>query len=57
MKHGVGFSAKYRITAVVFFLTFVLSFLNCAPLFSQGSAGRISGTVTDANGGASLGPP
>src|ERR1035437_2326008 len=55
MKHGVWCSAKYRITGVVFFLTFVLSFLNCAPLFSQGSAGRIDGTITDANGGSVAG--
>jgi hypothetical protein len=52
MKHGTWFSAKYRITAAVFFLTFILSFLNCAPLFSQGSTGSISGTITDANGGS-----
>ena len=55
MKRGICFSAKYRITAVVFFLTFVLSFLNCAPLFSQGPTGRILGTVTDATGGAVAG--
>ena len=52
MKHGMWFSPKYRITAVVFFLTFVLSLFNCAPLFSQGAAGRILGVVTDQSGGA-----
>ena len=55
MKHRAWFSAKYRITAVVFFLTFILSFLNCAPLFSQGSSGRIVGNVIDANGGSVAG--
>src|SRR3984893_15549714 len=55
MKYGVLFSTKCKVTALVFFLTIGLSFLVCAPLFSQGSAGRIVGTITDANGGAVTG--
>jgi hypothetical protein len=51
MKPGVSFSASWRIPAAVFALAAGLSFLCCAPLFSQGSAGRILGTVTDSNGG------
>jgi len=51
MKPGVSFSASWRIPAAVFALAAGLSFLCCAPLFSQGSAGRIVGTVTDSNGG------
>ena len=52
---NVVFCKVDRITAAVFFLTFGLSFLNCAPLFSQGTAGRILGTVTDQSGGAIAG--
>jgi hypothetical protein len=55
MKPVVLFSAKWRITAAVFFLTVGLLFLGWAPLFSQGSAGRIVGTITDANGGSITG--
>src|SRR6202051_2292744 len=55
MKPGVLFSAKWKSPAVVFFLTIGLSFLSCAPLFSQGTAGRILGTVTDQSGGAIAG--
>jgi hypothetical protein len=55
MKLVLLFSAKWRITAAVFFLTVGLLFLGWAPLFSQGSAGRIVGTITDANGGAVTG--
>ena len=55
MKHGVLFSTKCKVTALVFFLTIGLSFLACAPLFSQGSAGRILGNITDSNGGAIAG--
>ncbi len=55
MKPGVLFSAKWKIAAVVFFLTIGLSFLSCAPLFAQGTAGRILGSVTDQSGGAIAG--
>jgi hypothetical protein len=55
MKSGVLFSTKLKINAVAFFLTIGLSFLSSAPLFSQGSAGRILGTVTDQSGGAIAG--
>jgi hypothetical protein len=34
---------------------FGLSVLSCAPLFAQGTAGKILGTVTDASGGAIAG--
>jgi hypothetical protein len=51
MKPWVMLSAKWKIHAAVFLLALGLSFLCCAPLFSQGSAGRILGTVTDSNGG------
>ncbi len=54
-KPGVLFSAKWKSTAVVFFLTIGLSLLVCSPLFSQGSAGRIVGTVVDSNGGVVAG--
>jgi hypothetical protein len=40
---------------VAFFLTIGLSLLVCSPLFSQGSAGRIVGTVMDSNGGVVAG--
>src|SRR5579863_5267979 len=55
MKSVVLFSPKCKITAAVFFLTIGLSFLSCAPLFAQGTAGRILGTVTDQSGGAIAG--
>jgi Carboxypeptidase regulatory-like domain len=55
MKPGVLFSAKWKIAAAVFFLTVGLSFLSCAPLFAQGTAGKILGTVTDQSGGAIAG--
>ncbi len=55
MKRVVSFSAKWKIAVAVFFLTFGLAFLSCAPLFAQGTAGRILGTVTDQSGGAIAG--
>lgn len=55
MKRDILRSAKWKIAAVVFVLTIGLSLLNCTPLYAQGSAGRILGTVTDANGGAVAG--
>src|SRR5579863_1242839 len=55
MKSVVLFSPKCKITAAVFFLTIGLSFLSCAPLFAQGTAGRILGSVTDQSGGVIAG--
>jgi hypothetical protein len=55
MKPGVLQSAKLKTAVAIFFLTFGLSFLSGAPLFAQGSAGRILGTVTDQSGGAVAG--
>jgi hypothetical protein len=55
MKPVVLFSAKWKITAAVFILTMGLSFLSCAPLLAQGTAGRILGSVTDQSGGAIAG--
>jgi len=46
---------KWLITVLVCFLFIGLSFLSCAPLFAQGTAGRILGTVTDQSGGAIAG--
>src|ERR1700730_7228218 len=60
MKHGVQqygvlFSDKWKIATAVFFLTFTLSFFSSAPVFAQGTAGKIVGTVTDQSGGAIAG--
>ena len=55
MRPGVLLSAKWKIAVAVFSLLFGLSFLNSAPLFAQGTAGRILGTVTDQSGGAIAG--
>ena len=52
MNLGVPFPSKCRTALVVFVLTIGLAFLSCAPLFAQGTAGRIVGTVTDQSGGA-----
>ena len=52
MKDGVRFSRNCKSVAATFFLMFGLVLANSAPLFAQGSAGRIVGTITDANGGA-----
>jgi hypothetical protein len=54
MKAAVLLSAKSKIAAV-FFLMFAFALLSCAPLFAQGTAGRILGTVTDQSGGAIAG--
>ena len=54
MKPWVLLSAKWKIPAAVF-LTIGLLFLSSAPLFAQGTAGRILGTVTDQSGGAIAG--
>jgi hypothetical protein len=55
MKPVVQISAKWKTAAAFFILAFAMSFLNSAPLFAQGSAGRILGTVTDQSGGAIAG--
>src|ERR1700676_1090585 len=55
MKPGVLQSAKWKGVAGVFFLVFGAAFLNSAPLFAQGTAGKIVGTVTDQSGGAIAG--
>src|SRR5512135_211266 len=55
MKPKALFSAKWKSIVAVSILTIGLSFLSCSPLFSQGSAGRIVGTVTDSNGGVVAG--
>jgi hypothetical protein len=52
MNFGGSFSARCRMALFVFLLTLGLAFLSCAPLFAQGTAGRILGTVTDQSGGA-----
>ena len=54
MRSGGVLSAR-RIAATIFSLTIGLLFLNSAPLFAQGTAGRILGTVTDQSGGAIAG--
>jgi len=55
MKRGVLFSGTWKLAAAVFSLMIGLAILNCAPVFSQGSAGAILGTITDSNGGAIAG--
>jgi len=55
MKRGALCLRNWRIIAVPFLLTIALSFLVSTPLFSQGSTGRILGTVTDQSGGAVAG--
>jgi hypothetical protein len=55
MKPGVLLSARWKGVAAVLFLVFGLSILSSAPLFAQGTAGRIMGTVTDQSGGAIAG--
>jgi hypothetical protein len=55
MKLGALLSAKWKIITAFFVLLFGLGFLNCAPLFAQGTAGRILGAVTDQSGGAIAG--
>jgi hypothetical protein len=54
MNHGV-LSAKWKCVAAVLVLIFGVAFLNSAPLFAQGTAGKIVGTVTDQSGGAIAG--
>ena len=55
MKPVVSFSAKWKSAFAVAILLIGLSLLSSAPLFSQGSTGRILGTVTDQTGGAVAG--
>jgi hypothetical protein len=55
MKPVVHISAKWKTATAFFILAFAISFLNSAPLFAQGSAGRILGAVTDQSGGAIAG--
>ncbi len=52
MKPAASLSAGWKLAAATFCLALGIVFLNCAPLFAQGSAGRILGTVTDQSGGA-----
>ena len=55
MKPAVQISATWKNATAFIILAFAMSFLNSAPLFAQGSAGRILGTVTDQSGGAIAG--
>src|SRR5258708_2613379 len=55
MKRGVLFSANWKSAFAVSILIAGLSFLSCSPLFAQGTAGKILGTVTDQSGGAIAG--
>lgn len=55
MRAGVLLSPKWRTAFVVFVLAIGLACLSGAPLFAQGTAGRIVGTVVDQSGGAIAG--
>jgi hypothetical protein len=55
MNLGFLVSGKCKSIVAVSTLIVGLSLLSSAPLFSQGSAGRILGTVTDQSGGAVAG--
>jgi hypothetical protein len=55
MKPVVSFSAKWKLASSFFLLAFVMSFVSSAPLFAQGTAGRILGAVSDQSGGAIAG--
>jgi hypothetical protein len=55
MKPAVLMSTKCKVAAAVFCLMLGIAFLNCAPLFAQGTAGKILGTVVDQSGGAIAG--
>jgi hypothetical protein len=54
MKNSAGVTIGLRKAIRLLSLIFG-SLLLCVPLFSQGSAGRIVGTITDSNGGAIAG--
>jgi hypothetical protein len=55
MKPVVQISAKWKTATAFFILVFATSFLSSVPLFAQGTAGRILGSVTDQSGGAIAG--
>jgi len=55
MKPGVSRSANWKCVFAVPILLVALSLFSSAPVFSQGSTGRILGTVTDQSGGAVAG--
>ncbi|HXP81973.1 MAG TPA: TonB-dependent receptor [Verrucomicrobiae bacterium] len=55
MKLGMLSSPKWKSAFAVSILIVGLSLLSSAPLFAQGSSGRVVGTITDANGGAVTG--
>ena len=55
MKSGLLLSAKWGSAVIVFILIVALSLMSPSPLFSQGSTGRILGTITDQSGGAVAG--
>jgi hypothetical protein len=55
MKLEVLFSAKWKSSALALFMIIGMSLLSGSPLFAQGSAGRIVGTVMDSNGGVVAG--
>ncbi len=52
MKHGVCVYLRCRTFLALSILLLGFSLVSSSPLFSQGSSGRILGTVTDSNGGA-----
>jgi hypothetical protein len=55
MKPGLLQSAKWKIAAAIFSLLVAFALLSSAPLYAQGTAGKILGTVTDQSGGAIAG--
>lgn len=55
MKWTLRFSNRCRNATLVLLLAFELACAGYAPLFAQGTAGRIIGTVTDQSGGAIAG--
>jgi carboxypeptidase family protein len=55
MKPEVLQSAKWKIAAAIFSLLVAFALLSSAPLYAQGTAGKILGTVTDQSGGAVAG--
>src|SRR5690348_5687815 len=52
MKPAASLSAGWKLAAAIFCLALGIVFLNSAPLYAQGTAGRILGTVVDQSGGA-----
>ncbi len=55
MKQGVLSFTKWKTAAAAFLLAFALVSLSSAPVFAQGTAGRILGSVTDQSGGSIAG--